>query len=132
MNCRSVALTLFLTLNLASVIACAGGTEAHAIQSSADSDSERVWIALLKGFEGDVLYVGSDDIYAYFRLGRFFRSYHKLPICAAHVPETFPLQSGRDYAVRFHIQADNTIRMEGTCPDYKGHVLGELDRVQSR
>jgi hypothetical protein len=77
-----------------------------------------------------VLYVGSDETYTYFRLGTVFRSYHKLPICASHVPETFPLQAGRSYVVRFHIQADNTIRMEGACPDYTGRVLGELDRVR--
>ena len=130
MDHGSVALSLVLTLSLASANACAGGNQANAIQSSADSDSERVWIALLKGFEGDVLYVGSDDAYSYFQLGTFFKSYHKLPRCAAKVPETFPLQTGRRYTVRFHIQADNTIRMEGSCPGYQGHVLGELDRVQ--
>ena len=77
-----------------------------------------------------MLYVGGDGTYTYFRLGTVFRSYHKLPICASHLPETFSLQAGRSYVVRFHIQADNTIRMEGTCPDYTGHVLGELDRVR--
>jgi hypothetical protein len=87
-------------------------------------------MALLKGFEGNVIYVGSDDTYTYFRLGTVFRSYHKLPTCAVHVPVTFPLQTGRSYTVRFHVQANNMIRMEGTCPNYSGHTLGELDRVQ--
>ena len=77
-------------------------------------------MALLKGFEGDVRYVGSDETYAYFRLGAIFRSYHKLPTCAVHVPEIFPLETGRSYAVRYHVE-NNMTRMDGTCSNYYGH-----------
>jgi hypothetical protein len=112
-------------------VSASAGDSPHTIRSSADSDSQRVWMALLKGFEGDVRYVGSDDEYAYFQIGTLFlfRSYHKLPLCAVQLPETFPLQSARAYVVRFHIEADNTIRMTGgTCKNYEGHPLGELDK----
>jgi hypothetical protein len=130
MNCSAISVSLTLTLLVASISACASGNPAHAIRSSADADSSRVWMALLKGFEGDVRYVGSDGPYAYFRLGTVFRSYHKLPTCAVHVPESFPLEADRSYIVRFHVQENNMIRMEGTCANYNGHTLGELDRVR--
>ena len=130
MNRSCIALSLAPALAVASVSACAVSDRVSSIQSSADTDSYRVWIALLKGFEGNVFYVGSDDTYAYFRIGTVFRSYHKLPICAVQLPETYPLQAGRIYIVRFHVQADNSIHMEGTCTNYDGHVLGQLDRVK--
>jgi hypothetical protein len=123
--CVSVILASLVALG-----ACVAGNRAQAIQSSADTDSYRVWIALLKGFEGDVRYVGSDEQYAYFRIGTIFRSYHKLPLCAVQLPETLSLDDGRAYVVRFHVDADNTIPMKGTCSHYEGRVLGQLDRVK--
>lgn len=85
-------------------------------------------MALLKGSDGDVFYVGSDDKYSYFRLGHVFHSYYKLPICAAKLPQRLPLEAGESYAVRLHIQADNTIRVTKSCSSYGGYELGELDR----
>jgi hypothetical protein len=85
-------------------------------------------MALLKGFDGDVFYIGSDDKYSYFRLGHVFRSYYKVPTCAAKLPQTLPLDAGQFYAVRLHIQADNTIRVTKGCSSYDGYELGELDR----
>ena len=123
---------LVLTMSLAFAVACEGGSRASNIQRSSDTDSERVWMALLKGFEGDVVYEGSDAEYAYFRLGRVFKSYHKLPTCAVYLPETFPLEAGRSYVVGFHVQEDKTIRMEGACKNYTGHVLGHLDHLRTR
>jgi len=67
MNCRSVASTLFLATIFALATACAD-EPAQAIQSSSDTDSGRVWMALLQAFEGDVLYVGSDDTFSCFRI----------------------------------------------------------------
>jgi hypothetical protein len=34
--------------------------------------------------------------------------------------------------VRLHVDADNTIRTDAKCNNYEGHVLGRLDRVESR
>lgn len=45
--------------------------------AKASDDSYAVWIALLKGFSGDVVYVGSDEAHAYFRIGRFLGAYYK-------------------------------------------------------
>lgn len=69
----------------------------------------------LEGFDGDVFYIGSDDTYSYFRIGRVFRSYYKVPTCAAKLPQTLPIDSGPFYAVRLHMQADNTIRVTKGC-----------------
>jgi hypothetical protein len=44
-------------------------THLRSPQSAAIEDSSTVWISLLKRFNGDVVYVGSDGAYAYFRLG---------------------------------------------------------------
>jgi hypothetical protein len=119
-----LALTLLVPLAGAAV----GWALADSPKSAAHEDSYRVWIALLKGFDGDVFYVGSDDTYSYFRLGHVFRSYYKVPTCAAKLPQTLPLEAGKSYAVRLHIQADNTIRVTKGCSSYDGYELGELDR----
>jgi hypothetical protein len=119
-----LAVTLLAPLASAS----AGWAQAGSPKSAAHEDSYRVWMALLKGFDGDVFYIGSDDTYSYFRLGHLFRSYYKVPICAAKLPQTLPLDSGQFYAVRLHIQADNTIRVTKGCSSYDGYELGELDR----
>lgn len=102
--------------------------QAESPKSAAIGDSYRVWMALLKGFDGDVFYVGSDDTYSYFRLGHVFRSYYKVPTCAAKLPQTLLVDSGKFYAVRLHVQADNTIRVTKGCSSYDGYELGELDR----
>src|ERR1700733_1183043 len=126
---RSNSLSLLAVPLLVSLAGAAVGcANADSLKSAAQADSYRVWIALLKGFDGDVFYVGSDDTYSYFRLGHVFRSYYKVPTYAAKLPQTLPLDSGQVYAVRLHIQADNTIRVTKGCPSYDGYELGELDR----
>jgi hypothetical protein len=48
----------------------------------------------LKGFDGDVSPVGSDDTYSYSRFGHLFRSYYKVPTCAAKLLQTLALEAG--------------------------------------
>jgi hypothetical protein len=119
---------LAVTLLVPFAGAALGWAHTDSPKSAAHEDSYRVWMALLKGFGGDVFYVGSDDTYSYFRLGHVFRSYYKVPICAAKLPQTLALEAGESYAVRLHIQADNTIRVTKGCSSYDGYELGELDR----
>jgi hypothetical protein len=119
-------------LVLSSFVAVAGvyavWTRVRTPESAAHADSYRVWIALLKGFDGDVYYVGNDETHAYFRLGRLFWSYYKVPACAAHLPEMLSVQRGRPYVVRLHVQSDNTIRIDNRCPQNEAYELGKLDR----
>jgi hypothetical protein len=82
----------------------------------------------LKGFDGEVHYVGSDATYAYFLVGVIFRSYYKVPICAAHVPETFSVGDGKPYVVKLHVKSDNTIQPVNRCSKVDGYTLGDLDR----
>lgn len=66
---------------------------------SAQESASSVWIALLKGFNGDVYYVGSKGAYAYFRLGDRFWSYYKVPLCLTRLPREFPLGDGQAYVI---------------------------------
>jgi len=121
---RNRSISLFAVTLLASLASACDGWA----KSAAHEDSYPVWMALLEGFDGDAFYIGSDDTYSYFRLGHVFRSYYKVPTCAAKLPQTLPLDSGRFYAVRLHIQADNSIRVTKGCSNYDGYEFGELDR----
>jgi hypothetical protein len=66
---------------------------------SAKADPWMVWISVLKGFGGDVYYVGSKGPYAYFRIGSVFPSYYKTPACNATLPHTFDVGAGKPYIV---------------------------------
>jgi len=125
---RKVTLTVLAGL-VAAVASYAGFSRFAAPESVASADSYRVWIALLKGFEGDVYYVGNDSTNAYFRTGRLFWAYFKVPACAARPPEVFPVGSGKPYVVRLHVQSDNTIHAGKSCATEQGYELGQLDRV---
>jgi len=118
---------------LATLIVAVGAyatiTRLAAPESSAHADSYRVWIALLKGLEGDVYYVGNDEANAYFRLGTIFWSYYKIPACAARPPEAFLIGAGKPYVVRLHVQSDNTIHTGRACSQDQGYELGQLDRA---
>jgi len=82
-------------------------------------DSSTVWIALLKGFNGDVVYVGSDESYADFRLGSFFWSYYKVPACAARLPERFPVARRSGYVVQLHVENGNIHNLVSECTKYE-------------
>ena len=120
---------LVLAASLAIAGAYAGWTRVRSPVAAASADSYRLWIALIKGFEGDVHYVGSDNANAFFRVGRVFWSYYKIPACAADLPSTFPLNNGNPYVVRLHVGPDNTVHASDTCVKHEGYALGKLDKV---
>ena len=125
---RKVALASLAILVVA-VAVYAASTRFASPESVANADSSRVWYALLKGFQGDVYYVGNDSTNAYFRIGRLFWSYYKVPACAAKAPQEFPVGSGEPYVVQLHIRPDNTINVGKFCSQYQGYELGQLDRT---
>ena len=94
--------------------------------ANAGGDTQAVWVALLKGFNGDVTYVGSDDAHAYFRIGDS-PAYYKVPTCAVRLPETFPVGRSTPYAVKFHVERGE-IRVANDCPKKGGYALGQVDR----
>jgi hypothetical protein len=82
----------------------------------------------LKGFSGDVVYVGNDDTHAYFRIGSIFWSYYKVPACAVSLPETLSVGSGTPYVVLLRSH-QGQLRFTHKCGrQYEGHGLGELVR----
>jgi hypothetical protein len=118
-----------LALLVAAGAAWAGWTRIRSPVSWAREDSYDVWIALLKGFEGDVYYVGSDERYLYFRIGRVFWTYYKLPLCAAQVPEAIAVDRGEPYVVRLRVSSNNTIAGGGSCAGGVDFQPGALDRA---
>ena len=123
----------FMLAVLAALIVLVGAyaawTRFRSPETAAQADSYRVWIALLKSFDGPVEYVGSDDLHAYFRVGFIFSSYYKVPTCAVQLPDTFSVGDGRSYIVRFHLQTDGSIRSVSSCSIQNGHTIGELEKV---
>jgi hypothetical protein len=111
------------------LLAAAACTHLRSPESSASDESYPVWIALIKGFHGEVRYVGSDESHAYFRVGRVFWSYYRLPACAAQLPEVLSVRDGRSYVVRLHVGPDNHIDIEKNCPGPADQELGRLDRL---
>jgi len=65
----------------------------------AEVDPWTVWISVLKGFSGDVLYVGTKDPYAYFRIGSIFPTYYKTPACNTTLPRVFDIGAETPYVV---------------------------------
>ena len=66
---------------------------------AAQENTNAVWIALLKGFSGPVYYVGSENGFAYFRLGQLFWTYYKVPERDTRLQTVFPLGEGKPYLV---------------------------------
>ena len=65
----------------------------------AEADPWTVWISVLKGSRGDVLYVGTKEPYAYFRIGSMFPTYYKTPACNTTLPRVFEVGAGVPYVV---------------------------------
>ena len=124
---RRVALLVVGCL-FAAIATYAGWTRVRSPESTADGNSYQLYMALLKGFEGDVLYLGSDATHGYFRVGRVFWSTYKIPVCAFYVPESFELGGGKPYVVRQHVGANNMVTIGDTCPNSDIYELGNLDR----
>ena len=51
----------------------------------------------------------------------------KVPACAAHLPETFPVGRRPGYVVHLHFVNGNIHNLISGCVKYAGNVLGELD-----
>jgi hypothetical protein len=127
---RSRRIALFALVSTAAVVvSCAGWTRIRSPAPAADANSYAVWIALLKGWEGDVTYLGSDETDAYFRIGRIFWSYYKVYSCAVRVPKVLSIHGNESYIVKLHIRPDNSIQVENVCLPIGGFPLGDLDRV---
>src|SRR5258708_23774524 len=75
------------------LVACVLWTRRRSPEVVAIEDSNHVWISLLKGFEGDVVYLGDKDDKSYFRMGNLFWSYYKLPACRMVLLRAFALGS---------------------------------------
>src|SRR5437867_3199515 len=58
-----------------------------------------LWMAALKGFEGPVYYIGSDEDFSYFRAGRIFYTRYKARTSKIRLPRTFPFGKGEPYLV---------------------------------
>jgi hypothetical protein len=110
------------------LVSYAGWTRFRSPASAADEDAYAVWIALLKGFSGDVVYVGSDDTFAYFRLGHFFWSYYKVRACAADLPETFRVGGDGRYVVQLQAQQGRIRHFVGKCAEPEGYYTFALER----
>jgi hypothetical protein len=125
---RHVAL-LVLASAAALVVSYAGWTRIRSPAAAADANSYAVWIALLKGWEGDVTYLGSDETDSYFRIGRIFWSYYKVSSCAVRVPKMLSIHDDESYVVKLHVRPDNSIHADNVCLPSGGFPLGDLDRV---
>ncbi len=122
-----VALLGGAVLTLAALFTCSEPRSPESV-ANASGDSTAVWMALLKGFNGDVVYVGSDNAHAYFRIGRYFGPYYKIAACDVRLPETFPVGHGKAYVVKLHVE-QGEIRGVSDCAKGEGGVpLGQVDR----
>jgi hypothetical protein len=81
------------------LIACVSWTRTRSPEVVAVEDSSHVWISLLKGFEGEVVYLGDKGDKSYFRMGNLFWSYYKLPACRMVLLRKFALGNGEPYVV---------------------------------
>lgn len=65
----------------------------------AEEQPGALWIAALKGFEGPVLYVGSEGEFSYFRTGTRVFGRYKARTSRIHLPRIFPIGEGDPYQV---------------------------------
>lgn len=78
------------------IVACTGiFFSMRPVPALAKEDPWLIWIATLKGFDGEVRYVGDRDGYSYFQIGDFFKSYAKMKTDRTRLHEHFPLGSGK-------------------------------------
>jgi hypothetical protein len=89
-------------VGLLAVVFCAialAGCRSLSYIHGAPEDSQALWMAALKGFEGPVFYVGSDGEYSYFRAGTVTYTRYKAQTAKIHLPRTFPFGKGEPYRV---------------------------------
>jgi hypothetical protein len=120
---------IILTTLLVVIGAYAGWTRLRSPESAARHESYPVYIALLKGFNGDVSYVGSDDSYAYFRIGRVFWSYYKVLACVVHLPKTFRVHDDDPYVVKLRVYQGSVVHHPDECQGKEDFTFGELEET---
>jgi hypothetical protein len=89
-------------VGLLAVVFCAialAGCRSLSYIHGAPEDSQALWMAALKGFEGPVFYVGSDGEYSYFRAGTVTYTRYKAQTAKIHLPRAFPFGKGEPYRV---------------------------------
>jgi hypothetical protein len=70
-------------------------------------NANQLWYAVLKPFDRDVYYVGSDGEYSYFRQGYVFYSRYKAQTSKLKLPRTFPFGKGQPYIVTIDMVPEN-------------------------
>jgi len=119
-----VALPIGAVLILVALFSCTYPPSPQHLEN-ASGDSNAVWMALLKGFSGDVVYVGSDDTHAYFRIGS---TYYKVAACGVRLPERFSVGQGEPYVVHLHVEQGEVRVVSDCAKGESGQPLGQVDR----
>lgn len=91
---------------MACVISVANCRSLSYIHGASD-DVNTLWYSVLKPFDGDVYYVGSDGDYSYFRQGHVFYSRYKAHTSKLKLPRTFPFGQGEPYIVTIDMIPEN-------------------------
>jgi hypothetical protein len=86
-------------VGLAAVMIFAVGCRSLSYIHGAPEDSQALWMAALKGFEGPVYYVGSDGEYSFFRAGTVTYTRYKAQTAKIHLPRIFRFGKGEPYLV---------------------------------
>src|SRR5688572_8935751 len=63
----------------------------------AEENPGALWMAALKGFEGPVVYVGSEGEFSYFRTGKRVFGRYKAKTSRIRLPRTFAIGEGEPY-----------------------------------
>jgi len=61
----------------------------------------------LKGFNGPVYYVGSDETNSYFTVGYLIHTYYKQRTADTRLPKTFPISKGEPYRITADMVSEN-------------------------
>jgi hypothetical protein len=101
MRSRFQVALLILVSFVFAFCAAAVWTRTRSPERVAVEDATAVWIAILKGFNGEVRYIGNLGDYEYFIIGDIFWSYYKVPksYTLIKLPRTFSLGGGVPYVV---------------------------------
>lgn len=74
-------------------------THSNAYLRNAAEDRSALWMAAAKGFEGPLVYAGSEADMSFFRTGLILCGRYKEPTNKMALPKTFPLGSEEPYRV---------------------------------
>ena len=74
---------------------------------TAREDYYALWMDTLKGFNGPVYYIGSDETNSYFKVGTYIHAYYKERTADTHLPKIFPISKGDPYQITFSMIPEN-------------------------